>query len=129
MARGASPRSGGRQFEPAFAWRHRPHYRPPGRRTARPLRHRPADGEPGALQPVHQYSRLDVNWDGTASLAADWTIVPRDEQRSELHDRTAFALTGPVKTYADIVALTNAMLDELAARIERDMRPELPQRG
>ncbi len=74
-------------------------------------------------------SRLDVSWDGTASLAADWTIVPRDDRRPELHDRTAFALTGPVKTDADVVALTNAVLDELAVRIERDVSPELPQRG
>jgi hypothetical protein len=28
--------------------------------------------------------RLDVSWDGTASLAADWTIVPRDDRRPEL---------------------------------------------
>jgi hypothetical protein len=74
-------------------------------------------------------SRLDVSWDGAASLAADWTIVPRDDRRPELHDRTAFALTGPVKTDADVVALTNAVLDELAVRIEQDVRPELPQRG
>jgi uncharacterized lipoprotein YmbA len=74
-------------------------------------------------------SRLDVSWDGTTSLAADWTIVPRDERRPELHDRTAFALTGPVKTDADIVALTNAVLDELAVRIERDVGPEMPQPG
>jgi uncharacterized protein len=74
-------------------------------------------------------SRLDVSWDGTASLAADWTIVPRDERRSELHDRTAFALTGPVKTDADIVALTNAILGELAVRIERDVSLEMPQRS
>jgi uncharacterized lipoprotein YmbA len=74
-------------------------------------------------------SRLDVSWDGTASLAADWTIVPRDNRRPELHERTAFALTGPVKTDADVVGLTNAVLDELAVRIERDVSPELPQRG
>jgi uncharacterized lipoprotein YmbA len=74
-------------------------------------------------------SRLDVSGDGTASLAADWTIVPRDERRLELHDRTAFALTGPVKTDLDIVALTNEVLDRLAARIERDVSIELPQRG
>ncbi len=74
-------------------------------------------------------SRLDVSWDGTASLAADWTIVPRDERRPELHDRTAFALTGPVQTDADIVALTNAVLDELAVRIGRSVSAELPQRG
>ena len=74
-------------------------------------------------------SRLDVSEDGTASLAADWTIVPRDERRPELHDRTAFVLTGPVKTDADIVALTNAVLDELAVRIERDVSPEVPHRG
>ena len=74
-------------------------------------------------------SRLDVSGDGTASLAADWTIVPRDEQHSELHDRTAFALTGPVKTDADIVALTNAMLDELAVRIERNVSLGMPQHG
>jgi uncharacterized protein len=74
-------------------------------------------------------SRMDVSWDGTASLAADWTIVPRDDRRPELHDRTAFALTGPVKTDADVVALTNAVLDELAVRIERDVSRELPQRG
>jgi uncharacterized protein len=72
---------------------------------------------------------LDVNWDGTASLAADWTIVPRDEQRSELHDRTAFALTGPVKTYADIVALTNAMLDGRAYRTGHEPRAAAARLG
>jgi|ERR1700722_12207173 len=71
-------------------------------------------------------SRLDVSQDGTASLAADWTIVPRDERRPELHDRTVFALTGPVKTDADVVALTNEVLDELAVRIERKISAELP---
>jgi uncharacterized lipoprotein YmbA len=74
-------------------------------------------------------SRLDVSGDGTASLAADWTIVPRDDRRPELHDRTAFARTGPVKTDLDIVTLTNEVLDELATRIERDVSTELPQRG
>lgn len=72
--------------------------------------------------------RLDVSSDGTASLAADWTIMSGDERRPELHDRTAFALTGPVKTDADVVVLTNAVLDELAVRIEPDVGPQLPQR-
>ncbi len=74
-------------------------------------------------------SRLDVSADGTASVAADWTIVPRDESRPERRDRTSFALTGPVKTDADIVALTNAVLDELAARIGQDVARVMPQRG
>jgi uncharacterized lipoprotein YmbA len=74
-------------------------------------------------------SRLDVSADGTASLAADWTIVPRDEARPLLHDRTTFSLTGPVATDADVVALTNAVLDELAARVGKDVARLAPIRS
>lgn len=74
-------------------------------------------------------SRLDVDAEGTASVAADWTIVPRDTTRPERHDRTSFSRTGPVKTDADIVALINAVLDELSLRIERDVARMIPQRG
>ena len=74
-------------------------------------------------------SRLDVNADGTASVAADWTIVPRSDTRPEKHDRTSFSLTAPVANDADIVALTNAVLDELSLRIGQDVRLLMPQRG
>lgn len=72
-------------------------------------------------------SRLDVSADSTAALVADWTIVPRDPARPELRDRAAFAVQGPVKTDADVVALTNALLDRLADRIGADLpRAALP---
>jgi uncharacterized protein len=74
-------------------------------------------------------SRMDVSADGTASLAADWTIVPRDDTRPERRDRTAFSLTGSIKTDADIVALTNGLLDELAARTGQDVADIAPRRG
>jgi len=72
-------------------------------------------------------SRLDVNAAGTASVAADWTIVPRDEGRPERRDRTSFSLTGMVETDAENVALTNAVLDELSLRIGRDLARVVPQ--
>lgn len=66
-------------------------------------------------------SRLDVSADGTAALVADWTIVPRDPARPELRDRVSVTAQGPVKTDADVVALTNTVLDDLAARIGQDV--------
>jgi hypothetical protein len=84
---------------------------------------------PAGLRLFVNISRLDVSADGTASLAADWTIVPHSERQATLRDRASFAVQGPVRTDADVVALTNALLDQLSDRIGADLsRAALPGR-
>ena len=63
-------------------------------------------------------SRLDVTAEGTATLEADWQIVPRDPARPARRNRANVSAAGPVATDADVVALVRAVLDQLAARID-----------
>jgi hypothetical protein len=61
--------------------------------------------------------RLDMDSDGTATLDADWMIVPRDPRAPTRRDRGHFTASGPVATDADVVALLGKVLDQLAAAI------------
>jgi uncharacterized lipoprotein YmbA len=63
-------------------------------------------------------SRLDVTAVGTATLEANWTIVPRDAARPVLRDRVGLTASGPVATDQDVVALVGGLLDRLAAAID-----------
>ncbi|HVZ08815.1 MAG TPA: PqiC family protein [Rhodopila sp.] len=62
-------------------------------------------------------SRLTVGSDGTGVLDADWAVVPRDDRSPERRQRTRIVLDGPVGTDQDVVALTGALVDRLAAEI------------
>ncbi|GBQ30394.1 outer membrane lipoprotein [Gluconacetobacter sacchari DSM 12717] len=62
-------------------------------------------------------SRLDIARDGTASLAADWSIIPHDERQPLLHQRATLTRQGPAATDEQVAALTQAILDDLAERI------------
>jgi uncharacterized lipoprotein YmbA len=66
-------------------------------------------------------SRLDISADGTAALTASWSIEPNDAARPDIRGRASFAQQGPVTTDADVVALTNSLVDRLAARIALDL--------
>jgi uncharacterized lipoprotein YmbA len=63
-------------------------------------------------------ARLDVSADGTATLDADWLILPRDSSVPTVRDRGHFTATGPVATDQDVVNLTGTLLDKLAAAID-----------
>ncbi len=62
--------------------------------------------------------RLDVTAAGSASLEADWQVVPRNPNTPPERNRAAFSVTGPVATDRDVVVLIGALLDKLAAAIE-----------
>ena len=62
-------------------------------------------------------SRLTVGSDGTGVLDADWAVVPRDDRSPDRRQRTRIVLDGPVGTDQDVVALTGALVDRLAAEI------------
>ncbi|ACI51014.1 protein of unknown function DUF330 [Gluconacetobacter diazotrophicus PA1 5] len=62
-------------------------------------------------------SRLDVTRDGTASLEADWSIIPHDANLPILHSRAAFTQAGAAATDGDTARLTQAVLEQLAERI------------
>ncbi len=63
-------------------------------------------------------STLDVVAPGTATLEADWLIVPRDPATPTRRDRGRFTATGPVATDEQVVALTQAVMDRLADAID-----------
>ncbi len=63
-------------------------------------------------------STLDVTSAGTATLDADWTIVPRDPAQPVIRDRGRFTSTGPVATDQQVVTLTEAVLTQLADAID-----------
>lgn len=63
-------------------------------------------------------SRLDVTADGAAVLEADWQIVPGNPALPTQRDRASFRTTGPVATDSDVVALTAAVLGQLASRMD-----------
>jgi len=61
---------------------------------------------------------LDITKAGTATLDADWTIVPRNPALPTQRARGHFTSTGPVATDQDVVALTLAVLRQLADAID-----------
>jgi uncharacterized lipoprotein YmbA len=63
-------------------------------------------------------SRLDVTSAGVATLDADWQIVPRDPKQPVRRGRAQFTSSGPVATDQDVVALTKAVLSQLADAID-----------
>jgi len=78
--------------------------------------------QPPAATPTYRVviniSRLDVTAAGSATLDADWTIVPRDAAQPVLRDRVRLSAAGPVATDQDVVALVSGLLDRLAAAID-----------
>ena len=62
--------------------------------------------------------RLDVTAAGTATLEADWMIVPQDAKQPIRRDRARFSATGPVAKDQDVVALVGGLVDRLAAAID-----------
>jgi hypothetical protein len=78
--------------------------------------------QPPAATPTYRLminiSRLDVTASGTATLEADWTIVPRDTAKPVLRNRVRLSASGPVATDQDVVALIGGLLDRLAAAID-----------
>lgn len=71
-------------------------------------------------------STFDVTRSGTATLEADWTIVPHNPAEPERLQRARFAVSGPVATDQDVVTLVQTLLVRLADAIERSLLP--PQR-
>jgi uncharacterized lipoprotein YmbA len=63
-------------------------------------------------------SRLDVTSAGAATLDADWQIVPRIATQPIRRGRAQFTSSGSVATDQDVVALTKAVLAQLAGAIE-----------
>jgi hypothetical protein len=63
-------------------------------------------------------TRLDVTASGSATLDANWAIVPRDAAKPVSHDRVQLSATGPVATDQDVVTLIGSLLDRLAAAID-----------
>jgi len=62
-------------------------------------------------------SRMDVAADGTATLEADWLIVPRDSGRPSQRRRGLFSATGSVATDQDVVSLNKSLLEQLGQAI------------
>lgn len=60
---------------------------------------------------------LDLAANGTATLEADWLIVPRDPALPSQRQRGRFSATGPVATDQDVVSLNKAVLRQLADAI------------
>ena len=79
--------------------------RPDALVTDRPLADTPTD----RIQV--NIGRLDVTTAGTATLDADWMIVPRDPKTPTRRDRGHFTATGPVTTDADVVTLLGKVLE------------------
>lgn len=86
----------------------------------------PVTGSPG-FRLIVTISRLDVSTTGQAALAASWTIEPHDAARPDLRDRASFAAQGAVKSDADVVRLTDGLLNALAARIGTDLARLAPE--
>jgi uncharacterized lipoprotein YmbA len=65
---------------------------------------------------------LDITAEGTATLEADWLIVPRDPALPSRRQRGRFTATGPVATDQDVVSLNTALLSQLADAIAASSR-------
>ena len=66
-------------------------------------------------------STFDVTRPGTATLQANWTVLPRDPGRPERVQRARFTVNGPVATDQDVVTLMQGLLIRLADTIETSM--------
>jgi uncharacterized lipoprotein YmbA len=63
-------------------------------------------------------NRLDVADTGTATIDADWLIVPHDAAIPTRRNRTRFTDTGPVTSNQDVVTLIGRLLDHIAGAID-----------
>ena len=61
---------------------------------------------------------LDVTSAGTATLEADWTIVPRNPGLPTRRQRGRFSASGSVASDQDVVTLMQMVLTQLAAAID-----------
>jgi hypothetical protein len=73
--------------------------------------------EPPDYQVFLTISRLDVTADGSATLEADWLIVPRASGSPSQRRRGEFSATGPVATDRDVVSLNRTLLEQLGQAI------------
>jgi uncharacterized lipoprotein YmbA len=62
--------------------------------------------------------RLDITAAGTATLAADWIIVPHDVKQPLRRDRVRVDEVGSVAKDQDVVTLVGRLVDALAAAID-----------
>ncbi|MBS0639374.1 MAG: membrane integrity-associated transporter subunit PqiC [Proteobacteria bacterium] len=62
--------------------------------------------------------RFDIDTAGNAVLEAAWLIVPANPKLPVRQDRTRITLQAPVATDQDVVDVTGALVDRLAARID-----------
>ena len=74
--------------------------------------------DPPSYRVLISISRLDVTAAGTATLDANWTILPRDPAKPILRDRVRISATGPVRTDQEVVALLGGLLDRLAGALD-----------
>jgi uncharacterized lipoprotein YmbA len=79
--------------------------------TARPLTETPSE------RVLVNIARLDVATSGTATVDADWVVMPREPGRPVRRDRAEISVTGPVATDQDVVTLIGVAVDRLAAAI------------
>ncbi|NHO31068.1 PqiC family protein [Acetobacter fallax] len=71
-------------------------------------------------------TRLDVAASGTAILEASWAVIPADEHQPEGQlQRGTISVSGPSKTDANIVTLTNTLIRQLSDRITQSLPARL----
>jgi uncharacterized lipoprotein YmbA len=73
--------------------------------------------EPPDYQVFLTISTLDVTAGGTATMEADWLIVPRNAALPSQRKRGGFSVTGSTATDQDVVSLNTALLQQLADAI------------
>ena len=73
--------------------------------------------EPADYQVFLTISTLDVIASGTATMEADWLIVPRNATLPSQRKRGSFNATGSTATDQDVVSLNTALLQQLADAI------------
>jgi uncharacterized protein len=73
--------------------------------------------EPPDYQVFLTISTLDVTATGTATMEADWLIVPRNAALPSQRKRGGFSATGSTATDQDVVSLNTALLQQLTDAI------------
>jgi uncharacterized protein len=73
--------------------------------------------EPPDYQVFLTISTLDVTAGGTATMEADWLIVPRNTAQPSQRKRGAFTVTGSTATDQGVVSLNTALFQQLADAI------------
>lgn len=73
--------------------------------------------EPPDYQVFLTIGRLDVTAEGSATLEADWLIVPRASGSPSQRRRGQFSATGSVATDQDVVSLNRVVLEQLGHAI------------